>query len=287
MKVFISWSGDRSKALAEALRQWLPAVIQAVQPYYSPDDITKGARWSEEIAKVLEESRVGIICLTGDNLDAPWIMFEAGALSKKLERSRVSPILFGVEPTDLTGPLVQFQSSKFDKTDIKRLVRMINGELGDAKLASDVLDTVFDMWWPKLDEKVTGILAVKTDSTDGMVRSQQDLLEEILLLTRSQAHRREISDVDPQAQADLVEGYSQLVRNACALGITRPLADELQKLFKPISYIARRSRFAIPKGNPGGLLADLNEVKELLDASVADPIQETANTADDDDDLPF
>ncbi len=112
MRIFISWSGERSKALAEVLRQWLPGVIQAVQPYYSPDDITKGARWSEEIAKVLEESRVGIICLTRENLDAPWIVFEAGALSKKLEKSKVSPILFGVEPTDLTGPLIQFASSQ-------------------------------------------------------------------------------------------------------------------------------------------------------------------------------
>jgi hypothetical protein len=77
MRVFISWSGETSKLLAEILRQWLPAVIQAVKPYYSPDDITKGTRWSGEIAKILEESKIGLICLTGQNLDAPWIMFEA------------------------------------------------------------------------------------------------------------------------------------------------------------------------------------------------------------------
>jgi len=71
MKVFISWSGDLSKCLAEVLRQWLPAVIQAVKPYYSPDDITKGARWTTEIAKELEEASLGIICLTQDNLEGP------------------------------------------------------------------------------------------------------------------------------------------------------------------------------------------------------------------------
>jgi hypothetical protein len=73
MKVFISWSGARSKAIAEILRQWLPGVIQAVKPYYSPDDISKGARWSSEIGKELEAARVGLICLTRENLEAPWI----------------------------------------------------------------------------------------------------------------------------------------------------------------------------------------------------------------------
>ena len=114
MKVFISWSGERSRALAEVLRRWLPAVIQVVKPYYSPDDTVKGARWSTEIAKELESSRVGLICVTPENLDAPWLLFEAGALSK-LGKSRVCPILFGVDPIDIKGPLVQFQAAKFEK----------------------------------------------------------------------------------------------------------------------------------------------------------------------------
>ena len=31
MKVFLSWSGDRSKAVAEGLGAWLSKVIQAVE----------------------------------------------------------------------------------------------------------------------------------------------------------------------------------------------------------------------------------------------------------------
>jgi hypothetical protein len=50
MKVFISWSGDSGKAVAEILYAWLPSALQAVKPFFSPDDIAKGARWSSEVA---------------------------------------------------------------------------------------------------------------------------------------------------------------------------------------------------------------------------------------------
>ena len=159
MKVFISWSGDTSRVIAEALRAWLPSVIQAVKPYFTPDDITKGARWSTEIAKELEECKIGLICLTADNSEAPWIMFEAGALSKSLSAARVCPMLFGIEPSDVKGPLVQFQAAPFAKDEMKKVVRMMNQELGAGALTADVLDSVFEMWWPKLEEKVKKVLS--------------------------------------------------------------------------------------------------------------------------------
>ena len=43
-QVFISWSGDLSRQLAEALYNWLPGVLQYVKPYFSPDDVEKGAK---------------------------------------------------------------------------------------------------------------------------------------------------------------------------------------------------------------------------------------------------
>lgn len=60
MKVFISWSGERSRAVGDVLRRWFPSVLQAVRPYFSPDDVAKGTRWSAEIAKELEASRDGL-----------------------------------------------------------------------------------------------------------------------------------------------------------------------------------------------------------------------------------
>lgn len=35
LKVFISWSGDRSKEMAKALRDWLPMALNYVEPFVS------------------------------------------------------------------------------------------------------------------------------------------------------------------------------------------------------------------------------------------------------------
>ncbi len=42
MKIFISWSGDHSKAIASALNVWLPKVFHSATTFFSEDDIKKG-----------------------------------------------------------------------------------------------------------------------------------------------------------------------------------------------------------------------------------------------------
>jgi hypothetical protein len=193
MKIFLSWSGFKSRSVAEALRVWLPAVIQAARPYFSPDDVAKGARWNTEIAKELEESKVGVICLTKENLEAPWLMFETGALAKSLDRSRVVPLLLDVEPADMSGPLSQFQAARFDKADIKRLVKLINEELAAQALESTVLDSVFEKWWPELEGKVAATLKAPDIPQTGSTRSDREVLEEVLVLVRDLSFRRSSS----------------------------------------------------------------------------------------------
>lgn len=70
MKIFISWSGDKSNKIANAFRTWLPSTIQMIKPYYTPADIEKGARWNNEISKELESSEIGIFCITKESLNS-------------------------------------------------------------------------------------------------------------------------------------------------------------------------------------------------------------------------
>lgn len=188
MKVFLSWSGTKSHKLALTLRDWLPSVIQSVEPYVSSEDIDKGARWSTDIAKELEDSGFGILCVTKENLNAPWLTFEAGALSKKLDKSYVSPFLFDIKRAEITGPILQFQSTVFEKEDVKKLVYTINKALGDEKLTEARLEKTFEVWYPNLEKELNTI----NDDFKGAEETEEPveeninskILEEVLELTR-------------------------------------------------------------------------------------------------------
>lgn len=194
IKIFLSWSGKRSQLIAEALRDWLPNVIQALKPWMSASDIEKGARWSSEVAKELEETRFGIICLTPENIDAPWIHFEAGALSKTIAKTNVCPCLFDLEPSDIKGPLVQFQLTKVTRSDIKKLLGTINKALDEDALPESSLDRTFDIWWPDLENRLQ---ALPTSENKKPHRTEMDLLKEILDLARLQSKRaQEVKLID-------------------------------------------------------------------------------------------
>ena len=183
MKLFISWSGDRSKEIAEELADWLPCVIHAVEPWISTSNIEKGIRWGSEIDSQLREAKFGLICLTAENINSPWILYEAGALSNALENAFVCPYLFGIQPEDLHGsPLGQFQATVFSKDDTKKLLYSINKALEGNALNPKILDQEFQIWWPKLEKNLTRIYKRRKISAR---KTDREILEEILHLTRS------------------------------------------------------------------------------------------------------
>lgn len=94
MKVFISWSGLISRQVARSFYDWLPIVLQFVKPYMSSEDIVSGTRWFSSVGEELQSCNFGLVCLTSENVISPWIHFEAGAISKVIENSRVVPVLF-------------------------------------------------------------------------------------------------------------------------------------------------------------------------------------------------
>ncbi|HUU10570.1 MAG TPA: hypothetical protein VM431_08540 [Phycisphaerae bacterium] len=201
-----------SRKLGEALRNWLPATLQYVKPYFSPDDIEKGAKWNSEIAKELETSNVGVICLTQDNTERPWILFESGALSKSLDKARVCTLLFNLDAADVKGPLTSFQATKFVRDDFKRLVSTINSTAGEAKLETSVLESVFDKWWPELEEQVAEILGTHEKGAERERRPERDILEEILELTRMNAERAHRSSrIGPRAMMELLDNLTELL----------------------------------------------------------------------------
>ena len=189
MKVFLSWSGDLSHKVALILRDWLPSVIQSLEPYVSSEDIDKGARWSTDIASELADSSYGILCVTKENLHAPWLTFEAGALSKTMDKSFVSPFLFNIKRSEVNGPILQFQSTVFEKDDVKKLLSSLNKAGTEEQLTSERLEKALDVWYPDLESKLNHLLeAQPTKEVEASPPKAEpysnEILEEILDLSR-------------------------------------------------------------------------------------------------------
>lgn len=202
MKLFLSWSGPLSKAIAEHFREWLPMVIQHVEPYISSSDIDKGTRWATDIAVELQESNFGLIFITPDNTEAPWIMFEAGALAKAVDSSLVAPILFGVNQSELReSPLVQFQMTEFEKAEVRKLLHTINKNDPGERLTDARLNALFEALWPELERQVeeihANVKAAKKEAKRSPDPSNSDTiqtLEEVVVNTRSILKRLTVTE---------------------------------------------------------------------------------------------
>lgn len=175
--------------MAEVFNDWLPTVIQEVKPWYS-SDIEKGIRWGSEITSQLQDTKLGLICLTSENLNSPWILFEAGALSKTLDKTYVCPYLLDINPVELQGPLSQFQATSFNKDDTRKLLNTINKALEGDALEPRILEKQFKIWWPELENKLNKILAVDKNAKRPK-RDDREILEEILLIVRSFTYTNE------------------------------------------------------------------------------------------------
>ena len=187
MKVFCSWSGQVSRELACTFRDWLPMVLQHVEAYVSSEDIDKGARWLTDIVGELDSTYYGILFITNENFAAPWLNFEAGALTKAVKKARVSPFVFDMAVTDFSGPLTQFQAATFDKDDIYKLVLSINNaEIDGRILAEDRLRLGYEKWWPELEGRLKSIQNTHSGKKKPHKPTNQErLMSEILELTRS------------------------------------------------------------------------------------------------------
>jgi hypothetical protein len=183
MKVFISWSGKRSGAVAEALHRWLKNVIQRLDPWMSKANIPMGKQWVLHLFTELKNTNFGIICVTPENLEAPYLLFEAGALAKQVEEASVVPYLFQLKPTDLKGPLTAFQGANTDEEDTRKVLEAINAALGKDGLSYEQLKEAFKKWWPDLKAALDQIPPETTEPK--RPRDMREIAEETLQLVRN------------------------------------------------------------------------------------------------------
>lgn len=179
--------------MANALKDWIPLIVQHAEPFVSDKDISAGDRWAQAIAGELESSNFGILCITPENISSEWIMFEAGALSKAMQDAKVIPLLFGLELSDLSGPLQQFQALKVDEQGMLDALKAINAA-SDNKTGDATIEQLVPALWSQLQEKLDAIPA--RAETEKHMRPQTEIMEDLVSQVRGLNSR--MRDFDPE-----------------------------------------------------------------------------------------
>jgi len=174
MMVFISCSGSLSLEIVKLLYSWLPEVNQSVKPWLYSEDIDKGALWPEEVDKALDTT-VGILCVSQENKNAPWLLFEAGGLSKGVAKARVSPLLIDLESQDVKQPLARFTFTLPNKEQMWKLLATINRADPEKELGEKLLQKSFDRLWPEFEKPFCKIREAHKGEAKPPKRSVDDM----------------------------------------------------------------------------------------------------------------
>jgi hypothetical protein len=208
MKVFMSWSGQRSKATAELLGNWIKCVVQSTEPWISTS-IERGAVWSSTINNELKEASFGIICLTHENKEKPWILFESGALAKGLAESRVCTFLIDLQPHDIGTPLSQFNATLPDRDGLWSLVLTLNAGVQNI-LSLKVLEQMFEIHYPLFEVAFKKLLEDYPMESKPKDRTEQSILSEILDSVRGLDHRMRAIESKPKSNYVRLSDLSNL-----------------------------------------------------------------------------
>lgn len=150
----------------------------------SSEDISKGSVWAQEINANLSTCSVGIVVLTPENLSAPWVLFEAGALFKAFEDRLICTVLLDIDPP-VTGPLGQFQATKLDKDELRHLVVSIDESI-DSQFDGTRVLRAFEKFYDDLDTELKLCPAVDhAPDKKNEEQRESEILAELLSSMRS------------------------------------------------------------------------------------------------------
>lgn len=238
------------------LRKYLPCMLSELNVFMSKHDLQSGARWAIELARELDDSSFGLLCLDRTNLKSPWLIFEAGALTKHVEGRACGLLLGGLKPSDVGGPLSQFQHREFSSEEFLHLLHDLHKHLKNP-IEHTQIELVHKKWWPDLKEEYDKLPKPKTKAgvkRSEPVRTERELLEE--LLDRTRAMERNVEVRRPLGVGRIIphEGVFPVPNTEST---PRPLKPVIVKLAKLMNHGELKHFEAAISGTPEDTLGQL------------------------------
>ncbi len=160
-KIFISWSGTKSKEIAKGIKWALEDIIfkgTGLKCFVSDLDISSGSDWWVKIKGELKTCKMGILCVTKENIKAPWIYFEAGAMIAR--DIPTTPVLFNCSFKHLSSsPLSGKQAVDFyDQQKFAKMILDINETMNLLDLDTTQIEALAKDGYDKIKEKLKDVL---------------------------------------------------------------------------------------------------------------------------------
>jgi hypothetical protein len=218
VRVFLSWSGETSRLLANALADGMRILSDRIDPWLS-EDLEPGGEWARMLIPQIRKARLAVLCLTVRNAGASWISFETGVYYTSRLRKGVIPYLLDFTDTELPFPLGLFQSLHADWRGTKALFVRVGQLAGideaevEERFATDI--------WPQLNDQLGVIRKLRQAPETGNPRlgnlANAYYLGHDLRWTMEVARKGE-------PPADVKHGLVQILHQAHELGLgaTRP-----------------------------------------------------------------
>lgn len=159
--IFISWSGGYTKQFATELKYVMETIIfpkeeTRLECFVSAEDIAVGSDWWIEIKNGLKVCQLGILCVTNENVSAPWIFYEAGGMASR--DLPAIPLLIGCSINSITGtPLQGKQCVEFgNQKKFINMMKSINERLD--LLPTAVVDSTAKIGYGQLKKNAKSII---------------------------------------------------------------------------------------------------------------------------------
>lgn len=165
-KIFISWSGEKSKEIAGKLKNFIEEEIfkeADINCFVSNVDIVSGSDWYSRIKGELKKCKLGIVCITKENIYSSWIYFETGAMIA--QGVPVIPLLFNCDVSTLNNtPLKTKQAVAFNnKSYFIKMIKDIKESMNIISTGNELTELRAEKAYDKLKEELLPIIKQLTE----------------------------------------------------------------------------------------------------------------------------
>lgn len=240
MNIFISFSGERSNAVALALKKFISKVFDgSTSPefFLSSEDIPSGAKWFEEISESIRKCDVAIIVLNTENDASKWMHFESGAIAFNGKNSSVCPFLMDDWKLEPDNPLLSYQVTRNTRFELSKLLKTIN-QRGKYGLSNSQFKAIFDKHYLSFSNQIGKILQRPPSGASRIPHYQHIFPESV----ESYVHGSVYVGA-PMASLENDELYEKSRQSLLLMIEVLEKAHGFTSIFAPISRIARKSDF--------------------------------------------